>query len=151
MAGGFKLASNEMPKDEDYIIGLCDELLGRAARRHHCFDFLRGDESVRTRRRRMLPVDAYYPDLKLVIEYREIQHFEATDYWDRKVTATGTTRGLQRQLYDQRRRDVLPEHGIKLIELDCKMFELNSRKRLLRFPAADLAVIESKLVAWRNE
>ncbi|OFW71776.1 MAG: hypothetical protein A2W02_00205 [Alphaproteobacteria bacterium RBG_16_64_48] len=140
-----------MPKDEDYIIEICNDLLGCVARRRYCFDFLRGDPSVRTQRRRMLPVDAYYPDLKLVIEYREIQHFEPTDYWDRKITATGMTRGRQRRIYDKRRRNELPKHGIKLIELDCKMFGLNSRKRLRRHLAADRAVIESKLKALRDD
>ena len=48
--------------DEEYVIDLCDEVLGEAARRQYRFDFLRGDANTR------LPVDAYYPSRKLVIE-----------------------------------------------------------------------------------
>src|SRR6516165_8412984 len=100
-----------MMRDEDYIIGLCNRVLGQEAKRHCCFDYLRGDTG------RRLPVDAYYPELKLVIEYREIQHDEPHKFFDRRFTVSGVHRGEQRALYDQRRRDVLPKHGITLVEL----------------------------------
>jgi len=55
-------ASGRKASDEHYVIDLCDELLGVPAERQYRFDFLRGDTGV------SLPVDAYYPDLNLVIE-----------------------------------------------------------------------------------
>ena len=51
--------------DEFYIIDLCDKILHQKASRQHKFDFLVGDTGHR------LPVDAYYEELKLVVEYQE--------------------------------------------------------------------------------
>jgi len=131
-----------MVKDEDYIIDLCDRVLRHTAIRQYRFDFLRGDTG------RRLPVDAYYPNLKLVIEYRERQHFEHVSLWDKKPTASGVARGEQRALYDQRRRDVLPEYGIDLVELCCLDFQCDRGKRLLRDTANDVVVIRKKLTRW---
>ena len=63
-------------RDEEYILSLCDALLGRKPLRQHRFSFLLGDSG------RRLPVDAFYSDLKLVIEYRERQHTEAVALFD---------------------------------------------------------------------
>jgi hypothetical protein len=78
--------------DESYVIDLCDEVLGEAALRQHRFDYLRGDarpggQGVR------LPVDAYYPALELVVEYRERQHTESIPFMDRRMTVSGVDRG----------------------------------------------------------
>jgi hypothetical protein len=131
-----------MGKDEPYVIDLCDRVLGRKALRQHRFDFLRGDTE------RPLPVDAYYPDLSLVIEYRERQHFQAVTFWDRKPTISGVPRGQQRLMYDQRRRDVLPQHGITVVELCCIDFVCNGRKRLSRLCSKDEQVVRAKLAKW---
>ena len=53
--------------DEHYVLDLCDEILGLKASRQQTFDFLRGDGKPGKK----LPVDAYYPNLKLVVEYKE--------------------------------------------------------------------------------
>lgn len=113
-------------KDEAYILDLCDEILGQICSRQHRFPFLIGDSS------RSLPVDGYYADLDLVIEYRERQHTESVPFFDKKQTASGVSRGEQRRIYDQRRRDVLPQHGIRLVELNVSEFTHDSRKRLTR-------------------
>ena len=131
-----------MPRDEGYVLDLCDRVLGRVARRQHRFDFLTGDTG------RRLPVDAFYPDLKLVIEYRERQHIEDVPFWDGRRTASGMSRGQQRARYDRRRREVLPRHGIELVELTCTEFECARNKRLRRIPAADEAVVTSRLAKW---
>lgn len=131
------------PKDETYIVDLCDEILKRKASRGHKFEFLRGDPGKRGIGDR-LPVDAYYRDLNLVVEYCERQHTEVVPFFDRRIVLSGITRGEQRKLYDQRRRDVLPKHNITLIEISCQEFEHDSRKRLRRVPS-DLAVIERRL------
>ena len=62
-------------------------------------------------------MDAYYPELQLVVEYREHQHTEAVAIMDQRMTVSGVDRGTQRAIYDQRHRDVLPEYGIELVEL----------------------------------
>lgn len=125
--------------DETYILNLCDEVLRRAADRQHRFDFLCGDTG------RRLPVDAYYSDLRLVIEYRERQHSEAVPLFDRRMTVSGVSRGEQRALYDQRRRDVLPQHGMTLIELDVSEFKTAGRRRLARNRNSDVTVVKKRL------
>lgn len=126
-------------RDEDYILDLCDQLLKKVASRQHRFDFLKGDSGHR------LPVDAYYEDLNLVIEYRERQHTEDVRFFNRRQTVSGVDRGEQRRIYDERRRQVLPAHGITLVELDYSDFDHDSSKRLLRRTTADLAVLKVKL------
>ena len=125
--------------DESYIIDLCDEALGLVASRQHKFVFLTGDAGTK------LPVDAYYKELALVIEYREKQHTEEVKFFDRRNTVSGVSRGEQRRIYDQRRRDVLPAHDITLIELNYSDFEYTSSKKLLRNRKEDLEVIRHKL------
>lgn len=72
------------PKDETYIIDLCDEVLGLKASRGHRFEFLRGDPG-KNGRRACLPVDAYYAELNLVVEYHERQHSEPVSFFDRRI------------------------------------------------------------------
>lgn len=120
--------------DEHYVIDLCDEVLGLKASRQHRFDFLKGDTGVR------LPVDAYYSELNLVIEYYESQHTESTPFFDKKQTANGVSRGEQRRIYDQRRRDILPQHGIKLIIISYTDFGYT--KKIKREHMADKEIIK---------
>jgi hypothetical protein len=79
-----------------------------------------------------LPVDAYYPDLRLVIEYHERQHSKPVRFFNKRTTVSGVDRGEQRRIYDERRRDILPKHGIELVILDYSEFECSGRGRLLR-------------------
>jgi hypothetical protein len=134
--------------DEAYIIGLCDDALGQQAKRQHRFDFLRGDPG-RHGQGVMLPVDAWYPELKLVVEYRERQHTEEVPFFDRKPTLSGTGRGEQRRLYDQRRRDILPDQGIALVEFDCREFQCTASGRLVRCDA-DRQVVMGKLQPFKR-
>jgi hypothetical protein len=139
-----RLYPQRTEKDEMYIIDLCDEVLAIAALRQHRFDFLRGDAGT------TLPVDAYYPSLNLVIEYREKQHSEVVDFFDRPnhLTVCGVHRGEQRRMYDQRRRDVLPQHGIDLVEFSYTDFAHKSDKRLVRQHVNDQEVIRQRLMRW---
>lgn len=127
--------------DEFYVIDLCDEVLGIRASRQHTFDFLRGDGTPG----RTLPVDAYYPELNLVIEYRERQHTESVVFFDKKATVSGVNRAEQRCIYDQRRRDVLPNNGIRLVVISYSDLKHDRCKRLVRDRLNDLAVIRSML------
>ena len=125
--------------DEAYIIDLCDEVLKQKALRQHRFEFLLGDSGTK------LPVDAYYPSLKLVIEFREKQHTETVKLFDKRQTVSGISRGEQRKLYDQRRRDILPTHGIQLIEFDYSDFAHSKSKKLIRKRDEDMRVVEKRL------
>jgi len=126
-------------RDEAYVLKLCDEVLGRPSVRQHRFPFLRGDSG------RTLPVDAFYPDLSLVVEYRERQHSESVPFFDRRKTISGVSRAEQRRRYDQRRRDVLPQNGLRLLELSHADFQCNSRRRLKRNRERDVEVLRNKL------
>jgi hypothetical protein len=132
--------------DESYIIGICDRVLNCTAERNYRFDFLMGDAG-KDGRCRKLPVDAYYKELSLVIEYWESQHTESNTFFDKndRVTCSGVHRGEQRRIYDARRRQILPRHGIHLVVLGYKLFEHNSKKRLLRNETADEAIIRKEL------
>ena len=130
-------------RDESYVIDLCDRVLRLKAKRQHRFDFLRGDPGKGGRSVK-LPVDAYYEELNLVIEYREPQHTKENILFDKpnKLTISGCHRGEQRRRYDQRRRDIL---GKQLIELEYTLFEHNAQGRLSRNESNDEAVIREKL------
>jgi hypothetical protein len=134
-----KPTSARSASDESYVIDLCDEVLKLKALRQHRFDFLKGDSGTK------LPVDAYYPSLNLVVEFKEKQHTEEVKFFDRRQTVSGIGRGEQRKLYDQRRREVLPKQGIKLIELDYSDLEHTRGKKLIRNREEDLKVIIKKL------
>ena len=130
--------------DESYVIDLCDEVLGTPALRQHRFDWLRGDARPGKQGTR-LPVDAYYPEQQLVVEYREHQHTEVVPFMDRRMTLSGVDRGTQRAIYDRRRRDLLPQHGITLLELSYTDFAHDKNKRLHRRRDEDLAVVRQAL------
>lgn len=125
--------------DEAYILDICDEVLGLKGLRQYRFDFLRGDSGTK------LPVDIYYPTLKLVIEYREKQHTEAVAFFDKRVTSSGISRGEQRKKYDELRRTEIPKNELELIEFDYSEFGHRKGKRLLRNKEEDEKIIREKL------
>ncbi len=126
-------------RDEFYILKLCDKVLKREASRQHRFDFLRGDTG------RKLPVDAYYDDLKLVIEYRERQHLESVKLFDMRMTISGVSRGEQRAKYDELRCQEIPKNGLYLVELSYSDFAHASNKRLKQNEQEDTQIIKEKL------
>lgn len=136
-------------KDEAYIISMCDRVLNQVALRQHRFDFLLGDVNANGRAVK-LPVDAYYPELKLVIEYSERQHTESVSFFDKehRITVSGVHRGEQRRIYDERRRQEIPKHGLTLIEFSFSDFEYNNQKRIIRNETIDVEVLRKKLVHY---
>lgn len=126
-------------RDEDYVIDLCDKVLGKVAIRQHRFEWLKGDSGTR------LPVDAYYSELNLVVEYMERQHTEAVPHFDKRMTVSGVSRGVQRRLYDQRRQELIPKYGINLVTISYSDFEHDSSKRLRRNTHGDDVVVRSKI------
>jgi len=104
--------------DASYILNLCDDLLAQPSFRKYRFPFLVGDKG------RTLPVDAYYPSLNLVVEYHQEEGGERS--------------------HDQRRRDVLLEHGVSFVELGFADFP-HDGGRLRRFPGPIRAVLQARL------
>jgi len=133
--------------DEQYILDLCDAVLGLTGQHQHRFDFLRGDPG-KNGKTIMLPVDIYYPSLNLVIEYHERQHTEDVPFFDKKMTVSGISRKEQRRRYDEIRRQVLPQHNITLIEFSYQDFDHDIRKRLKRNRDRDEVIIRNKLSRW---
>lgn len=133
-------------KDEHYILDYCDKVLGLTSSRQHKFDFLLGDPGKNGKCRK-LPVDAFYETLKLVIEYREKQHTESVAHFDKpdKLTVSGVHRGEQRKIYDERRRKILPQHRINLIEISYSDFNFDKQKRIIRNPETDIKIVKQKL------
>ena len=129
--------------DEAWIIGLCDEVLGEQAIRQHRFPFLMGDPGGRGRRS-LLPVDAFYPTRKLVIEFHEIQHSQPVAHFDKRQTVSGGSRAEQRRRYDEVRRKVLPQHGIDIVVFDYSEFEHTTAGRLRR-TSRDRQIIAERL------
>jgi hypothetical protein len=86
--------SSRKDSDEHYVLDLCDEVFGVKGLRQHRFDFLLGDSGTK------LPVDCFYPELNLVIEYKEQQHTKPNKHFDKpdKMTVSGLHRGEQRKI-----------------------------------------------------
>jgi hypothetical protein len=134
--------SKRTNSDEAYIIALCDEVLQQESKKQHRFEFLKGDSGTR------LPVDVYYPELNLVIEYCERQHTEEVKFFNRRQTVSGVSRGEQRKIYDQRRREVLPKHGLVLIEFDYSEFDHDRNKQLVRNREHDIQKVKFRLTQF---
>jgi len=79
-----------------------------------------------------------------VIEYDERQHTESVKHFDKpdKKTISGVYRGEQRRRYDERRRKVLSEHGIKVVNFSYFDFEHTGNRRLKRNKQRDIAIIK---------
>ena len=132
-------ASTRDDSDEAYVLDLLDEILGSSCQRQARFPWLVGDKG-RSGRRSELPVDGYWPDLQLVVEYRERQHDQPTPFFDKpdQTTVSGVHRGEQRRMYDERRDQEIPAHGLRLVIVRPGDLSADSRGRLLRMPAEDM-------------
>jgi len=134
------------PSDEAYVLDLCDQALGEVGRRQHRFVWLLGDPGVSGRRVR-LPVDGYWPEANVVVEYRERQHDQPVAHFDKpdRLTVSGVHRGVQRALYDARRDELIPAHGIRLMVITPAHLDATSRGRLHRNSSHDLPAIHDLL------
>mgnify|MGYP001249256916 FL=1 len=66
------------------------------------------------------------------------------------MTVSGVSRGEQRKIYDQRRKEVLPKHGIDLIVLSYFDFNFDSRKKIIRNRTDDIEILKEKLKKYVN-
>lgn len=130
--------------DEHYVLDLCDEVLGATGLRQARFDWLRGDVSPSSGRSARLPIDGYWPANELVVEFQEKQHTESVPIFDRRVTVSGIPRGEQRRLYDQRKAELIPAHGLRLVVIHKSEFEVR-RDRIVRDHDRDVAIVRRRL------
>ncbi len=132
--------------DEYYLIGLCNELLNEKASHQHTFKFLLGDFHRDGVTRTALPVDAYYAKLNMVIELFEKE--DSTSLEEEKNTISGVKRSEQRKRYAQRKRDVLKEKEIHLMEMDYDEFECDKENKLVRNKEADVIILKEILKGY---
>jgi hypothetical protein len=130
--------------DEHYVIDLCDGVLGSVGVRQATFDWLVGDVSPSTGRARRLPVDTYWPEFHLAVEFQEKQHTHPVAIFDRRATVSGVPRGEQRRLYDLRKAELLPLHAITLITIHKDEFVTRGDK-IIRDEARDTAIVWARL------
>lgn len=130
------------------MLDLLDEPLGLPCVRQARFPWLLGDPGA-SGGRVQLPVDGFWPDRQLVVEYRERQHDEATPLFDKpeRLTVSGVHRGEQRRLYDERREREVPAHGLRLLVVKPSDLVSDTRGRLLRRAESDRKALQSLLRA----
>ncbi len=120
--------------DASYILNLCDLYLGETSFRDYRFPFLAGDKG------KPLPVAAFYKRLNLVIDYHEGAYESAyTGFSAPNLTTSGGDR------YRRRKRDVLLEQGISLVELYTADFPRDARGQLKRFPEPVRSILQERL------
>jgi hypothetical protein len=140
--------------DETYVIALCDKVLSLKADRHKRFDFLMGDLHKDGKTKTMLPVDAYYEELQLVVEYKEIQNFRpvaSREKEDEDEEDTNTvTREELRRIYDERRAKVLPKNDISMVVISYSDFVFNDKNKIIRMEENDLEVVQKALKDFRK-
>ena len=138
--------------DEAYVLALCDQVYGAPGIRQHRFDWLVGDPGKGGRVVR-LPVDWYWPDRNVVVEYREQQHDRPVPFFDKpgSLTVSGVHRGEQRARYDRRRDELIPAHDLLLVIIKPSDLDSDARGRLRRNRQHDLPVVARLLMAWKNE
>ena len=131
--------------DEHYVIGLCNQLLHEEAeQQYRGFDFLLRDPG-KTGKCSKLPVDAYYKNINLVIEYHEKQHTESVKLFDKKETISGCSRGEQRKRYDKRREELFPKHSVDFLVIDYTSFNYSKNKKIIRDKVEDIEILKTKL------
>jgi hypothetical protein len=142
-----KRAIERANNDESYLMGLIDEFLNRVGSRKHTFDFLLGDLHQDGETRTELPIDLYYSDLKLALEF--IKHPSTKKNLNaakqEKRTVSGMTRAEQRQMYFERKKSTLINKEIDFVEIHFKEFELTEAFKLTRNKEKDERVLSTLL------
>lgn len=128
--------------DEYYLVNLCDELLEQKASRKHTFDTIVGSLHKRGKGRTKLPLDAYYEDLKLVIEFfREQVAIEDLDEAEQ-------ARLVQIKRYDQIKKKAILKRELHLVEINYSTFACDEAGKLVRDLEKDQNILKGMLKAF---
>ena len=122
--------------DEKYVLELVAEILNEDYLWQKRFDTLLGDQG-RNGRRCKLPVDSYFPQLNLIIEYHEKQHMERVRIMDNRMTISGVPRGEQRKIYDLRKQEWAQVNNIRYLIITYKQLKHRKSGKLFRHPEDD--------------
>jgi hypothetical protein len=125
--------------DENYLLNLCDELLAKKASRKHTFDTLVGNLHKRGKGRTKLPLDAYYKDLKLVIEF--FQTNNPVNEVDEKEQA----RVAQIKYYDELKKEAVLNKTFRYMKINFAQFECDETNKLVRNTENDTLVLQDIL------
>ncbi|WP_299260226.1 hypothetical protein [uncultured Aquimarina sp.] len=125
--------------DEYYLVNLCDELLKQKASRKHTFNTLVGNLHKKGKGRTKLPLDAYYEDLKLVLEF--FRKNEITDELDEEEKA----RKAQIKYYNQLKKKAILTKKLRLIEINYASFECDAENKLVKNSESDRSVLKGIL------
>lgn len=128
---------NIQNSDEFYLVTLCDELLEQKASRKHKFDTVVGNLHKRGKGRTKLPLDAYYKDLKLVIEFFR----KNDDVLDESEQARIT----QIKRYGALKKKAILKKNLRLIEINYASFKHDETNKLIRNTAHDMLVLKDLL------
>lgn len=126
--------------DYTYVVDLCDMALGQKANRKMRFEFLHGDLHKDGVSKTKLPVDAFYESLHLVIGFRKGPGIQSE-----KNTESAIKRADQRRLYEKRRAEILPKHGLDFVTISYADFSCNSQNIIMRNQEADLEIVKTVL------
>jgi len=125
--------------DQYYLISLCDELVGQEASREHTFDTLVGNLHKRGKGRTKLPLDAYYEDLKLVIELRRDRDpSEELDINEQE-------RVDQVTYYNELKKKAVLKKELRLMEIKYASFDTDAHGALLKNKEQDVTVLSGYL------
>ncbi|MBL4746438.1 MAG: hypothetical protein JKY08_08720 [Flavobacteriaceae bacterium] len=131
--------------DETFVLNLCDEILNQTAVRKFTFDFLLGDMHKNSKSRTKLPIDAYYKELKLAIEFE--------GYFKEEVAKEGfldSTRASKIDIYKQRKKDYLEKKEIKLITINYKSFDCDENGAIDREATNIPLILNGKLRDFKS-
>lgn len=130
--------------DEKYVLDLIADIMGENYEWQKRFDTLVGDPGKNARRSK-LPVDAYFPESNLIVEYREKQHLQPVGFMDKRITISGISRGEQRKIYDRRKEQWSAENNVNLLIVNYGDLAHKANGRLMRTPDFDKLAI-SRLI-----
>lgn len=128
---------NDATSDKHYLINLCDDLLDEKASRKHKFGFILADYHKAGRNRNILPVDAYYSENNIVLEFITPSDAATIDHSKRR-TFSGITRAQQNANYAERRKKGVLAKGINFLEIPYDSFDQNDDNQLIRNQEKDL-------------
>ncbi|WP_162819720.1 hypothetical protein [Kordia sp. SMS9] len=125
--------------DENYLLDVCDELLAQKASRKHTFDTLVGNLHKRGKGRTKLPLDAYYKDSKLVIEFfQKEKNFEDLDEKEQ-------ARVTQIKYYDELKKEAVLNKRFRYMKINFAQFECDENGKLIRNTENDTTVLKEML------
>ena len=125
--------------DENYLLDLCDEIIGQKALRQHLFH-LRDKE-------RSFPVHGYYSELNLALYYQKPPQSEVVTRLKNISWVSGRSlhREKEEEEFLQKCRELLAERGIQLLEIHHSNFSHYKLKRLQKTEKADVEVLKQIL------